>query len=571
MQLHSIQSKVGGTLIVVLMLTLGLSFSFTAMQSRNLLQDQQKKTLESTQEAALEQSRTLYKALEVGASGSIERGEMEVFNQLLDGLAEVPGVLEVGLTDPAGLIDFSSKGEQIGKKHVDIEVSGARVAIEKNRPEDFFVARGLNYEQRCLECHADAQVGELSGVLYVDYSLAALQQERARQAEALSEATSRSFRNNLIMALACMVLTGLALFFILRKLIVAPISRVKVVLNEIGQGHLKTRLRLTQKDELGEMARTLDDLSDSLQQEVVMPLEKLAAGDLSFEVIPRGSEDVLRQTIKKLGADLNHMMSDIIVASGQIENGSVQVSDSAQSLSQGATESAASLEEISSSMNVIDNQVSQSAQNANQADKLAVEARGAASAGNVQMGEMVEAMKEINVASQDIGKIIKVIDEIAFQTNLLALNAAVEAARAGQHGKGFAVVAEEVRNLAARSAKAAQETAELIESSTEKTSQGTKIAERTSTALEEIVGSITKVTDLIGEIAEASNEQAQGIAQVNVGLQQIDQVIQQSTATAEESAATSEQLSSQTAHLNSMLGHFVLKQGHDRQRQKRLS
>jgi methyl-accepting chemotaxis protein len=559
MKLTSIQSKIGGTIVVILLVTLGCSFTFTTWQSRNQLQQQQKQALDAIHETSLLQARSIFASLQIGSSASLEQGEMDAFNELLLGLGNVPGVLEVGLTDPNGTINFSSHKGKLKQNQADLKLTGsADVSVENEFEDRVFMAHGHVFEKRCLECHDGAKTGELAGVLYVDYSLQNLVSEKKRQEGALADANSASLRSNLVIALLTMLLIYAALFILLRKLVTTPLSGVNKVLQQIAQGHISERLNLSQQDEIGDTARILDNFANSLEKDVVGSLEKLAHGDLTFKVTPHDANDKLRHALQKLGSDLTVMISEIQDAGGQINAGSSQVSDAAQSLSQGATESAASLEQISSSMAVIGNQTSQSAANATQANKLATEAYQAAGQGNQQMGAMVQAMGEINSAGQNISKIIKVIDEIAFQTNLLALNAAVEAARAGQHGKGFAVVAEEVRNLAGRSAKAARETAELIESSVEKTARGTEIAEKTSTALEEIVVSITKVTDLIGEIATASNEQAQGISQINIGLQQIDQVIQQSTASAEECAATSEELASQSNQMQQMLSRFKL-------------
>jgi methyl-accepting chemotaxis protein len=339
-----------------------------------------------------------------------------------------------------------------------------------------------------------------------------------------------------------------------------PIAQVVNMLQEMTKGHIGQRLNLNRHDEIGIMAANLDEFAENLEHELVDSMQRLANGDLTFEIHPVDGDDVIRGALKTMEQDLNEMVGRIQITGEQISSGASQVADASQSLSQGATESASSLEQISASINELASQTDHNADNAGQAAKLSSEASNAANRGNESMDHLVAAMEDINESSQNISKIIKVIDEIAFQTNLLALNAAVEAARAGQHGKGFAVVAEEVRNLAARSAKAASETAELIEGSVAKAQNGAEIAQETSKVLDEIVSHSTKVSDLIDEIASASKEQAQGISQVNIGISQIDDVTQQNTANAEQGAAAAEQLSSQAEQLRQMLRRFTTKQ-----------
>ena len=356
------------------------------------------------------------------------------------------------------------------------------------------------------------------------------------------------------------VVLVLPMVIVLIRQLVKPLQQLQLIARDLQQGKLAQRLQWDSKDEIGELSNSLNSMAEHLNG-YAEQTKKIADGDLTAEIIPASNEDILGNALLQMTTELRELVQQIQTASDQITSGSQQVADSSQMLSQGATQAAAAVEEISSSMNEIGSQTQQSADNANQANKLSTIAKQSAETGSRKMTGMIAAMSDINSSAQDISKIIKVIDEIAFQTNLLALNAAVEAARAGQHGKGFAVVAEEVRNLAARSAKAAEETTQMIESSVEKSKNGTQIAEETSSALAEIVTNISKVSDLVEEIAAATTEQAQGISQINQGLSQIDQSIQQNTASAEESAATSEELSSQANYLREMLYRFKIDEG----------
>ncbi len=347
-------------------------------------------------------------------------------------------------------------------------------------------------------------------------------------------------------------------------LVLNPIAEAVKTLQQMAEGNLSVEMT---GDFKGDHAILKNSINETIRlmpfRQAINTLETIADGNLSeyMDGDFKGDSLRLKQALNKTIDSMNEIMSQVVVTVDEVNRGAVQVSDASTSLSQGATEQAASLEEITSSMSEIGGQTRLNAENANMAKTLTDESRDSAEKGNSEMENLNMAMSEISESSSNISKIIKVIDEIAFQTNLLALNAAVEAARAGRHGKGFAVVAEEVRNLAARSATAAKETAELIEGSIKVVENGSMLAIRTSEVLKEITNSSIKSADIVGEIATLSNEQAQAIAQINEGLTQIDKVTQTNTASAEQSASASEELSGQANNLKSMISRFTLKAG----------
>ncbi|MFH1136708.1 MAG: methyl-accepting chemotaxis protein [Pseudomonadota bacterium] len=376
---------------------------------------------------------------------------------------------------------------------------------------------------------------------------------------------SRMMWTQIVIGLACFLAGLLVLWFVARGLTrpiaaiaegagrfsVGDIDLVGMDVDEIGRINKRA-------DELGDIGKAFSGLIEYMRTKAEAA-GRIAQGDLDLDVEAASEADSLGKALATMTASLNQVLGQVNDSVSQVAGGAGQVADSSQSLSQGATEQAASLEEITSSLTELASQTKTNAENASLADRLSTSARDAAEKGDQQMHEMVAAMADINESSKEIAKIIKAIDEIAFQTNLLALNAAVEAARAGKYGKGFAVVAQEVRNLAARSAKAARETSELIEGSVKKVEKGSDIVRKTAQSLVEIMEGASKVTDLVAEISASSNQQAQGLAQINLGLGQIEKVTQQNTASAEQTASAAEELSSQSAQLRRLTSRFRLK------------
>ncbi len=386
---------------------------------------------------------------------------------------------------------------------------------------------------------------------------------RVKEAAVATKASLENADNARWLFIICSVL-GLLVSILLAlwqtRYLSRPIRAAAEQLGLLAEGKIDRDIMqnyVRRPDEIGALAQSVGDLLQSQREEVGIAGD-MASGDFSGSVRLRSRED-------RLGVALSEMMRithDALVRVNrhvqQVTEGAEDISKVSQSLSTSAIETATALVEISTSTTEIGEQTHRNARNAARANEFAISSRQVAERGYTAVEEMVASMREIQSSSAQIAQIVKLIDDIAFQTNLLALNAAVEAARAGRHGKGFSVVAEEVRNLAARSAKAARETATLVEDTVKRVENGAAIAMRTDEAFKEILDNAQQTTQLYGEIALASQDQSKSIDQIASGLAQIDQSTQHNSRYASQTAAASQLLSRQSGELRRMMARFQL-------------
>ena len=343
-----------------------------------------------------------------------------------------------------------------------------------------------------------------------------------------------------------------------------PVSELLKSAQKMTEGDLSTEIAVKSKDEIGQLSAAFSEMAHTLNTYITDIREKLTRveeGDLtvanSFEY--KGDFVQLDDSIRGIVQFMSNTIAGMKEASEQVARGSEQVSSGAQALAQGAAEQASSTEELSASIMEISDQVKENSAHVERASVNVNDVSAEIAICNEHMQQMVQEMSKISDSSNQIGKIIKVIENIAFQTNILALNAAVEAARAGSAGKGFAVVADEVRNLASKSAEAAKNSANLIRSSLSEVESGTKIANETAESLLRVVENAKAVSETVGYISDSTAKQSEAIQQVDIGVEQISNVVQTNSATAEESAAASEELSGQAKNMEALAKKFKLK------------
>ncbi len=357
-----------------------------------------------------------------------------------------------------------------------------------------------------------------------------------------------------------------AVMFVILGIVTKPIKMVTEITNKLAEGELDVSIAVKSKDEIGALAKSIESLTMRLKSyisyidESVNVLDEFAEGNLTIELKYdyAGEFAKLKNALLHVSDTLKETIGKIKESADSINMNAEQVSAGAQVLAQGTTEQASAIEELSAEINEIYTTIANNAEYAQNAGEKALEASREVEKGNVQMRDMLSAMDEISNSSSEIGKIIKVIDDIAFQTNILALNAAVEAARAGSAGKGFAVVADEVRNLAQKSAEAAKQTTALIENSINAIYKGTMLADEAGKSLAGIVNKTNETNELINEVVKATSQQTVSVNQIRSGIEQISSVVQENAATAEASAANSEELSGQVQILNDLVNKFKI-------------
>ncbi len=395
-------------------------------------------------------------------------------------------------------------------------------------------------------------------------SLAEYNEELGDNQSSVLSAQSRTAVIGTIALVLVSAIISVAFAIFLSRSISQPLLKVQEGAMELSKGNLDIHISSDYHDEVGQTTEAFSKAAAMLRRyimEIARCLGEMGNGnfDVKSNETFLGNFKEIEDSMNAIAASLSSTLGQINQSSDQVSAGADQVSSGAQALSQGATEQASSVQELAATINDISHQISQTAEHAQVAKTENIKAGDELEVCEGHMNDLVKAMEVISGKSEEISKIVKTIEDIAFQTNILALNAAVEAARAGAAGKGFAVVADEVRNLAGKSADAAKNTTTLIEETVSAVAEGSRLSGQTEDSLKKVVENAKAVLEAVTNIAGATEEQSHAVEQVTQGIDQISSVVQTNSATAQESAAASEELSGQAQILKNLIGQFRLK------------
>ncbi len=367
------------------------------------------------------------------------------------------------------------------------------------------------------------------------------------------------------LAAGCLIVALLVMLRIVTHML-SPLKNIVSVADEISRGSFENRIEVKNHDEIGLLADRFNSMSDTLHglvSEIQRLLSSMSDGDfdvsISNENIFVGNLGEIKGSLEKIITDINNAMRDIRSTSEHVAISAAHVSEGAQITAHGSAKQNMSIETLSGTLHTLLNRVNENTTFAREANEISAKTGDVVADSSEKMKKLMDAILQIQNTSNDIGKIIKTIDGIAFQTNILALNAAVEASRAGSAGQGFAVVAQEVRNLAQRSSEAAQDTNALIIKSLDAVKAGTNLAMSTNESFTEAANNSKQMLEMIAKIAQSSEDQIQGITEITDSLRIIENEVQAVSATSEQSASASEELTVHASRLDSLVSNFKLK------------